>query len=112
MKMKYHKIRGVDLSTCTAEQKLAYNIAFSIYGDPRYNWSANASRAAIDAAEQKAIADYLTIWTRDHASAAAKYNTDAIFCALRAGLHDYLFGSYHIFCGYAQIGKAFPAHYL
>ena len=29
MKMKYHKIRNIDIKTCTAEQKIAYNMAFS-----------------------------------------------------------------------------------
>lgn len=27
MKLQYHKIRGVDKSVCTAEQKIAYNMA-------------------------------------------------------------------------------------
>ena len=31
--MKYHKIRGVDKSTCTAEQKIAYNMAWYIWND-------------------------------------------------------------------------------
>ena len=112
MKLKYHKIRNVDKFVCTAEQKLAYNIAWRISGDCRYNWHADASRAAIDAAEERAMADYLDTWQRDHADAAATYNTDAIFSALRAGLHDYLFGGCLIMSSYAQIGKAFPAHYL
>jgi len=34
--MKYHKIRGVDKSTCTAEQKIAYNMAWYIWNDCRY----------------------------------------------------------------------------
>ena len=36
MKMKYHKISNVDINTCTAEQKIAYNMAFRAdvsYGD-------------------------------------------------------------------------------
>lgn len=33
MKLQYHKIRGVDKSVCTAEQKIAYNMASRIYGD-------------------------------------------------------------------------------
>lgn len=29
--MKYHKINGVPLDECTAEQKIAYNLAFMYY---------------------------------------------------------------------------------
>lgn len=36
MKLQYHKIRGVDKSVCTAEQKIAYNMASRIYGDIRF----------------------------------------------------------------------------
>ena len=36
MKLQYHKIRGVDKSVCTAEQKIAYNMAWRIYGDIRF----------------------------------------------------------------------------
>lgn len=35
MKLQYHKIRGVEKAICTAEQKIAYNIAWRIYGDAR-----------------------------------------------------------------------------
>ena len=30
MKMNYHKIPGIEKNICTAEQKIAYNIAFNI----------------------------------------------------------------------------------
>lgn len=43
MKLQYHKIRGVDKSVCTAEQKIAYNMASRIYGDIRF---AKADRKA------------------------------------------------------------------
>lgn len=33
MKLQYHKIRGVDKSVCTAEQKIAYNMASRILAD-------------------------------------------------------------------------------
>lgn len=110
--MIYHKIRGIDKNICTAEQKLAYNIAFRISIDARYNWAQDASAAARSAAEHSATADYLLIWTRDHADAARKYNTDAIFCALRAGLHDYLISGAPIATSYDQVGRMFPAYYL
>lgn len=33
--MKYHKIRNVSLNVCTAEAKIAYNIAFAYTWDYR-----------------------------------------------------------------------------
>lgn len=30
--MTYHAIPGIPKSTCTAEQKIAYNIAYNLYG--------------------------------------------------------------------------------
>lgn len=110
--MIYHKIRGVDKSVCTAEQKLAYNIAFRISNDSRYNWAQDASASARSAAEYRATADYLHVWTQDHADAANKYSTDAIFCALRAGLHGYLISGAPIATSYEQVGRMFPANYL
>lgn len=118
MKLKYHKIRGVDKSVCTAEQKIAYNMAWRIYGDVRFAklWqqydSGNVPTFLQDDWESKAIRDYLAIWRRDHAEAAAKYNTDMIFCALRAGLHEYICHHGPIFTTYEEIGQAFPAYYL
>ena len=35
MKLQYHKIRGVDKSVCTAEQKIAYNMASKMIGNPK-----------------------------------------------------------------------------
>lgn len=109
--MTYHKIRGVDKSTCTAEQKVAYNMAWRIWGDCRYHWDACKTR--IDWAEQesKAIRDYMDEWQRVYA-AKNKYDTDSIFCALRYGLHDYLTGTAHVLTSYEDVGKAFPANYM
>lgn len=40
--------------------------------------------------ESKAIREYFTTWRRDYNKASAHYNEDAIFSALRAGLHDFI----------------------
>jgi hypothetical protein len=40
-----------------------------------------------------------------------KYDEDAIFCALNAGISAYLERPF-IASDYVTIGKAFPAHYL
>ena len=50
--MKYHKIRNVDKSVCTAEQKIAYNAAFYHTFDYRETWKKydiDAIQAALNA---------------------------------------------------------------
>lgn len=110
--MKYHKIRGVDKSTCTAEQKIAYNMAWYIWNDCRYNWTDCRTRIDWSEQENAAIWDYTDNWQRNYAEKNKKYDIDSIFCALRAGLHDYLTGSVHVFTSYQDIGEAFPANYM
>lgn len=109
--MKYHKIYGVDKAVCTAEQKIAYNIAFRLHiglGDkyralPSAVAKAEAFRAAIDIA----MHDY----RNSYDYTPGKYDEDSIFCALAAGLAGYLEKPF-IACNYESIGAAFPAHYL
>lgn len=92
MKLQYHKIRGVDKSVCTAEQKIAYNMASRIYGDIRFAkaWqqydSGKVPAFLQNDLESKAIRTYFTTWQRDYNKASAHYNEDAIFSALRDGL--------------------------
>lgn len=62
--MKYHKIRGVDKSTCTAEQKIAYNMAWYIWNDCRYDWTACRTRIDWSEQENDAIRDYIDHWQR------------------------------------------------
>ena len=106
--MTYHKLRSVEKSVCTSEQKIAYNCAFRIwinYGD---RITALPTAAAQDDAEKRVIKLYINELIRQ----GSRYNLDAVFCALNAGLHDYLFSDYHIMSSYADIGRAFPANYL
>lgn len=72
MKLQYHKIRGVDKSVCTAEQKIAYNMASRIYGDIRFAkvWqqydSGKVPAFLQNDWESKAIRTYFTTWQRDY----------------------------------------------
>lgn len=100
--MSLHKIRGVDKAVCSAEQKIAYNIAWRIAEDIRYNWSAFSAED-----ERGAVEDYRRAWLRDHPQEAQKYDTGAIFAALASGLHDYLTAGGRIMTSYAEIGRAF-----
>lgn len=80
MKLQYHKIRGVDKSVCTAEQKIAYNMASRIYGDIRFAkaWqqydSGKVPAFLQNDWESKAIRTYFTTWQRDYNKASAHYN--------------------------------------
>lgn len=111
--MKYHKIPKVEKTVCTAEQMIAYNIAFRLhisYADQfkKVN-SVNQGGARADCA---GLAREGLKWYRmSYSYKPGKYDEDAIFSALLAGLYNYL-SDFHIFSSYESIGRAFPAHYL
>lgn len=111
--MKYHKIRNVEKSVCTAEQKIAYNIAWRIdlsYGSQFRADLENVGNLAIDEAVTKlrdiGLKNYKLSYTYTD-----KYDIDAIFAALNAGLKKYLLKPF-IATRYDEIGEAFPANYL
>lgn len=112
MKMKHHKIRGVDLNVCTAEQKIAYNLAFRAHITFEETYKKAFAVSAICASEVlEQILDFEMSSFRASYSYTGKYNEDAIKSALRAGLSDYLL-HFHLYSTYEEIGKAFPAYYL
>ena len=109
MNIKYHKIPGVEKTVCTAEQKIAYNLAFAdadlllrlVKGGKVHN--------AAEAVE--------TIFRlHDMESITKKYDLDGVFSALLAGIEKYIknYAERHDFLltSYEQISKAFPALYL
>lgn len=97
--MKYTKIRGVEKEVCTAEQKIAYNIAFANrdYFSRAGFTIADAARAGVE------------MFCRSHPK--SKFDVDAIFSALMSGLEEYYKGP-SILWDYESIGKTFPALYL
>ena len=111
MKMKYHKIRNVDINTCTAEQKIAYNMAFSAditFGD---KFRKLDTAMAKDDAVHDIIRHLFRQYHAGYDYKAGRYNEDAIQAALNAGLGSYLEKPF-IAWDYESIGKAFPANYL
>lgn len=107
--MKYHKIPGVEMSDCTCEQKIAYNMAFAIHIHCQEEY---------DALQTAAEKNRLAFWMRDLEIKSfrenypkTRYDIDAIFCALTAGIEDYLKKPF-IATDYKTIGKVFPANYL
>ena len=102
--MKCNKIRGIEKSICTCEQKIAYNYSFAW----RDTYLRRASECTTEA-EKKAvfedIADFINkeITTRDNMK---KYNADAIMTAFRNGFLNYC-EKFFIATSYEAIGQAF-----
>ena len=115
MKLKCKKINGVEKSICTAEQKIAYNYAFSLsdvykrrikeyikkYGFKPTEISKNELYFEI---ENIIIKD---IKNRDDMK---KYNIDAIIIAFRNGFVNYC-NNFFIATDYEMIGKCFTIPY-
>lgn len=109
--MKYHKIKGIEKSVCTAEQKIAYNLAFrahisyqDIYDKARYVSAICVSDIIHQIVDQE-MKEYS--FSSDH----GKYDMNLIKSALSAGLKQYLDNPF-IASDYERIGKAFPANYI
>lgn len=111
MKLTYHKIRGVDKGVCTAEQKIAYNLAFRAHISYQDAFDRAASVSEICTKELVHEIIRLEIESAKCSESAARYNLDAIFAALNAGLEGYL-RKWFIATSYEEIGRAFPACYL
>lgn len=113
MKLVYHKIKGVDKSICTAEQKIAYEIAFRLHISYQDRWDEMRSMKAAESAMSNAISDLIGegMAMFDRSKWSARMNQDAVFAALNAGLRSYL-DKFFIATNYEQIGLAFPANYL
>lgn len=110
--MKYHKIRGVEKAVCTAEQKIAYNIARRLDYYKREFDRANAENPGVARGGCVQLAhEGMRLYRMGYDYKPNAYDEDAIFSALNAGLYDYMVKPF-IATGYDQIGKAFPALYL
>ena len=108
LKMKVHKIRNVEKSECFAEQKIAYNYAFS--------W-----RSQLEQIEKANIPEFVKSEKRQHIINCVirgikeqkidkKYNIDAVIHCFRNGINEYLKG-YSILTSYKDIGNIFKCSY-
>ena len=104
--MKTHKIRNIDPSMCTAEQKIAYNMAFA-----DYTHIERIQREYTQAAASEAAYKLRDIHIDELRKQGTRYNLDAIFCAYNAGIWNYIKAKYHILTNYEDIGKMFPILY-
>lgn len=108
--MKYHKIKNVPLNICTCEQKIAYNLAFS--NAHIFKKAYNFSYTQIQKSEvvYEAVKFCMKMW--GYNEKADKYNADTIFCALNAGIENYIKNNCPVLASYEEIGKTFEALYL
>ena len=110
--MNYHGIRGVKKEVCTAEQKIAYNIAF-MWGDvvkKQYNKLPMQFQKSglIEQYVRKMVSNF-----RDtYGDKPNKYDIDAIFCALLGGFENYVKAGCPSYRSFEEIGEMFPAAYL
>lgn len=110
--MQYHKIKNIPLEECSAEQKIAYNLAFSNYDLFLKEYNRLPIQFQKSELIAQAIKKMLELYQLGYDYKQGKYNEDAIFCALNAGFENYLKAKHHILTSYENIGRMFPAHYL
>lgn len=106
--MKMHKIRGVDKGICTAEQKIAYNYAFTYRRQMENIRDADMTAVAKDEAYQQIINWLIDSVKRNGID--KKYNIDAIVHCFRNGIKNYL-NRFSIIASYEEIGKTFECLY-
>lgn len=108
MKVKTTKIRNIDKSVCCAEQKIAYNIAFS--------WkdilTSNLKKCYTEIQKSELVHDVIRMALKNFKQTYGtdKYNIDAIFIALNQGLREYCDKPF-IATDYESIGKVFKIPY-
>ena len=95
--LKTHKIPNIDKLVCCAEQKIAYNLAFSTRD--------HILRCGLNG--EQAVAETMKFWHSSGEGQNSKYNSETIHAALAGGLENYLKKPF-IASNYEQIGKAFP----
>ena len=105
--MNYHKIPCIEKNICTAEQKIAYNIAFKI----NINHGEKFKQIPTAAEKSNAIYKLIKIYIQEFKNKNLKYNIDAIQCCLNAGLQNFLEKPF-IALNYEEVSTAFPAYYL
>lgn len=108
MVIKCKKIRNVEKSICTAEQKIAYNYAFN-YVDLGKK-ILKADTAEINKADGFQQIETLVLKSVQSKKEMEKYNIDAIIIAFRNGFRKYC-ENFFIANDYETIGKCFCIPY-
>lgn len=110
MKMKTHKIRGIDKSICTCEQKIAYNYAFMWHTQLKDIFNSDNIQIVKSEAYQQII-NYVIRGIKE-AEIDRRYNIDAIIHSFRNGIEKYMkYNNSGIIGNYEDIGKIFLMEY-
>lgn len=99
------------METCTAEQKIAYNLAFSHGEYYRKAYKRMPMQFQKSEIITTAAREMISLYRAGYTYVPGKYNEDMIFSALVSGLENYFNGA-PILSSYDQIGRTFPANYL
>ena len=116
--MKVHKIYRVEKSVCCAEQKIAANLAFRAhisYQDEFDRIVKDGTQAAVNEFVHYMIDQEINNYRNAYDTTQDRYNIDAIFSALGAGLERYMHmrdsEKLMIETNYQAVGEAFPLNY-
>ena len=110
MKIQCKKIRNVEKSVCTAEQKIAYNYAFQWY-DYGKSVFTDKNVTEINKSESLQYIIDCVISSIKNSGIDKKYNIDGIIIAFRQGFRKYCTENFFIANDYERIGKSFPIPY-
>lgn len=110
--MTYKKIKNVKKEVCTCEQKIAYNLAFAHAGLFAKEYNRLPMQFQKSELISAAIRKMIEWYKNGYDYTEGKYDIDSIFCALQAGLENYIKNGCKVLWSYEEIGAAFPAHYL
>lgn len=115
MKLKCKKINGVEKNICTAEQKIAYNYAFSyhnIYSVRIKEYIKKYGFEPTEISKNELYFEIENIVIKDikNRDDMKKYNIDAIIIAFRNGFVNYC-NDFFIATDYEMIGKCFIIPY-
>lgn len=110
MKLKCKKIKNVEKSICTAEQKIAYNYAFQWYSYGKSVFTdKNITEVNKSASLQYVIDCVIDSIKRNEID--KKYNIDAIIISFRQGFRKYCTENFFIANNYEKIGECFCIPY-
>lgn len=108
MKIKCRKIRNVEKSICTCEQKIAYNYAFSYVEVGKKLF--NSDIAESGKAHGMHDIESMVLAGIKRNGIDKEYNVDAIMIAFRNGFRNYC-EKFFIASDYETIGKCFKIPY-
>ena len=108
MTFKCSKIRGIDKSVCTAEQKIAYNYAARYVDIGKKIFNADVPEFVKN--EGYFQLEKLVLNDIKSNESLCKYNIDAIIIAFRQGFRNYC-NNFFIALNYESIGEYFKIPY-